>query len=154
MAAILRGPDRGPIGDVVKKHKGSEQTICVWCRRLGELEPADVKRLHELDTDKASATGWSRRETCRRVGGFKQDQEVSPGSPGRYELRRGHHAEGTTGALYWGRLRSSKPAAPYSHADYLMVISTAMANRGPNRGPNCGSRGRKGFDSPLQSCPD
>jgi hypothetical protein len=28
----------------------SEQTLYVWRRRFGKLEPADVKRLRELET--------------------------------------------------------------------------------------------------------
>ena len=52
MVAILREADRGPI-DVARKHKVSEQTIYVWRRRFGKLEPADVKRLRELEVENA-----------------------------------------------------------------------------------------------------
>ena len=39
--------------DVARKHKVSEQTIYVWRRRFGKLEPADVKRLRELEAENA-----------------------------------------------------------------------------------------------------
>ena len=35
------------------QHKVSEQTIYVWRRRFGRLEPADVKRLRELEAENA-----------------------------------------------------------------------------------------------------
>jgi putative transposase len=53
VAAILREADRSPIVEVAKKHKISEQTIYVWRRRFGKLEPADVKRLRELEAENA-----------------------------------------------------------------------------------------------------
>lgn len=53
MVAILREADRSPITEVAKKHKISERTIDVWRRRFGKLEPADVKRLRELETENA-----------------------------------------------------------------------------------------------------
>src|SRR5437868_116015 len=53
MVAILREADRSPIAEVAKKHKISEQTIYVWRRRFGKLEPADVKRLREVETENA-----------------------------------------------------------------------------------------------------
>lgn len=53
MVTILREADKNPVAEVAKKHKISEQTIYVWRRRFGKLEPADVKRLRELETDNA-----------------------------------------------------------------------------------------------------
>ncbi len=53
MVAILREADRSPVADVARKHKVSEQTIYVWRRRFGTLQPADVKRLRELETENA-----------------------------------------------------------------------------------------------------
>ena len=53
MVGILREADRGSVAEVARKHKVSEQTIYVWRRRLGKLEPADVKRLRELETENA-----------------------------------------------------------------------------------------------------
>ena len=53
MVAILREADRSSVAEVAKKHKISEQTIYTWRRRLGKLEPADVKRLRELETENA-----------------------------------------------------------------------------------------------------
>lgn len=53
MVAILREADRSPVAEVARKHKISEQTIYVWRRRFGKLEPADVKRLRELEAENA-----------------------------------------------------------------------------------------------------
>ena len=53
MVTILREADKNPVAEVAKKHKISEQTIYVWRRRFGKLEPADVKRLRELETENA-----------------------------------------------------------------------------------------------------
>jgi putative transposase len=53
MVMILREADKSPVAEVAKKHKISEQTIYVWRRRFGKLEPADVKRLRELETENA-----------------------------------------------------------------------------------------------------
>ena len=53
MVAILREADRSPVADVARKHKVSEQTIYGWRRRFGTLQPADVKRLRELEAENA-----------------------------------------------------------------------------------------------------
>jgi transposase-like protein len=53
MVTILREADRSPVAEVAKKHKVSEQTIYVWRRRFGKLEPADMKRLRELEAENA-----------------------------------------------------------------------------------------------------
>ena len=53
MVAILREADRSPVADVARKHKVSEQTIYVWRRRFGTLQPADVKRLRDLEAENA-----------------------------------------------------------------------------------------------------
>ena len=51
MVAILREADKHPVAEVAKRHKVSEQTIYVWRRRFGALQPADVKRLRELEAE-------------------------------------------------------------------------------------------------------
>ena len=51
MVKVLREADRSPIPEVAKKHGVSEQTIYVWRRRFGELDPADVKRLRQLEQE-------------------------------------------------------------------------------------------------------
>lgn len=53
MVAILREADRIPVAEVARKHKVSEQTVYVWRRRFGGLQPADVKRLRELEAENA-----------------------------------------------------------------------------------------------------
>jgi len=39
--------------EATRTHKISEQTIYVWRRRFGKRDPADVKRLRELETENA-----------------------------------------------------------------------------------------------------
>ena len=53
MVKILREADRSPVPEVAKRHGISEQTIYAWRRRFGELDPADVKRLRQLESENA-----------------------------------------------------------------------------------------------------
>lgn len=53
MVAILREADRGSVAEAAKKHKVSEQTLYLWRKRFGVLEPADVKRLRALEAENA-----------------------------------------------------------------------------------------------------
>ena len=48
---ILREADRSPVPEVAKRHSVSDQTIYAWRKRFGELEPADVKRLRQLEVE-------------------------------------------------------------------------------------------------------
>jgi putative transposase len=57
MVAILREADRIPVADVARKHKVSEQTIYVWRRRFGKLEPADESA--KLDSIVVVGTSFS-----------------------------------------------------------------------------------------------
>jgi putative transposase len=49
MVAILREADSKPVPEVAKKHGVSAQTIYGWRKHFGTLEPADVKRLRQLE---------------------------------------------------------------------------------------------------------
>ena len=49
MVTVLREADQRPIAEVAKKHGVSDQTIYAWRKRFGTLEPADVKRLRQLE---------------------------------------------------------------------------------------------------------
>jgi len=49
MVAILREADSRPVPEVAKKHGVSAQTIYGWRKHFGTLEPADVKRLRQLE---------------------------------------------------------------------------------------------------------
>jgi transposase-like protein len=51
MVTILREADERPIAEVAKKHGVSDQTIYSWRKRFGTLEPADVKRLRQLEQE-------------------------------------------------------------------------------------------------------
>jgi transposase len=51
MVTILREADQQPIAEVAKKHRVSEPTIYAWRKRFGTLEPADVKRLRQLELE-------------------------------------------------------------------------------------------------------
>ena len=51
MVAMLREADRTSVAEVSKKHKVSDQTLYAWRKRLGQLEPADVKRLRALEAE-------------------------------------------------------------------------------------------------------
>jgi transposase-like protein len=49
MVTILREADEKPVPEVAKKHGVSAQTIYGWRKHYGTLEPADVKRLRQLE---------------------------------------------------------------------------------------------------------
>ena len=53
MVAILREADQAPVPEVAKKHRVSAQAIYTWRRRFGQLQPADVKRLRQLEIENA-----------------------------------------------------------------------------------------------------
>ena len=51
MVAILREADEKPVPEVAKKHGVSAQTLYAWRKHFGTLEPADVKRLRQLEQE-------------------------------------------------------------------------------------------------------
>ena len=51
MVKILREADQAPVSEVAKKHGVSEVTVYAWRKRFGKLEPADVKRLRQLEQE-------------------------------------------------------------------------------------------------------
>jgi transposase-like protein len=53
MVKILREADSAPVAEVAKKHGISDQTIYLWRKRFGQLEPVDVKRLRQLEAENA-----------------------------------------------------------------------------------------------------
>ena len=53
MVKILREADQAPVMEVAKKHGISDQTIYLWRKRFGRLEPVDVKRLRHLEVENA-----------------------------------------------------------------------------------------------------
>ena len=53
IVTILREADKGSVAEVAKTHGISEQSIYTWRRRFGAMEPADVKRLRQLEQENA-----------------------------------------------------------------------------------------------------
>ncbi len=51
MVTILREADQRPVPEVAKKHGISAQTIYAWRKHFGSLEPADVRRLKQLEQE-------------------------------------------------------------------------------------------------------
>jgi len=51
MVSILREADQRPVPEIAKKHGVSAQTIYGWRKHFGTLEPVDVKRLRQLETE-------------------------------------------------------------------------------------------------------
>jgi len=57
MVTILREADARPVPEVAKKHGVSAQTIYGWRKHVGTLEPADVKRLRQLEHENQRLKG-------------------------------------------------------------------------------------------------
>ena len=53
MVKILREADKTPVAEVAKKHGVSDVTIYAWRKRFGQLEPADVRKLRQLEQENA-----------------------------------------------------------------------------------------------------
>jgi transposase-like protein len=51
MVTILREADERSVPEVAKTHGVSAQTISAWRKHFGSLEPADVKRLRQLEQE-------------------------------------------------------------------------------------------------------
>jgi transposase-like protein len=51
MVTILREADEKSVPEVAKKHGVSSQTISGWRQHFGSLEPADIKRLRQLEQE-------------------------------------------------------------------------------------------------------
>jgi putative transposase len=53
MLAFLREADKTPVAEIAKKHKVGTQAIYTWRHRFRTLEPANVKRLRQLEMENA-----------------------------------------------------------------------------------------------------
>ncbi len=51
MVAMLREADRTSVAEVARKKKVTEQTIYSWRQKFGAMDPADIKRLRELEAE-------------------------------------------------------------------------------------------------------
>ena len=51
MVTILREGDEKPVPEVAKNYGVSTRTIYGWRKHFGSLEPADVKRLRQLEQE-------------------------------------------------------------------------------------------------------
>ncbi len=94
MVAILREADRTTVAEVARKHKVSEQTLYGWRKRFGEMDPTDIKRLRELESENAKLKdAGGARDGDRHAQGDQPKKVVS--SQGRMEqvrhaIERGH----------------------------------------------------------------
>ena len=68
MVTILREADRRPVPEGAKQHGVSAQTIYSWRKHFGTLEPADVKRLRQLEQGRWCAVTSVRRGPGHRDG--------------------------------------------------------------------------------------
>ena len=53
VVAIVREGDKAPVPEVAKRHKVSEQTIYTGRCHVGELLPADIRRVRQLEAENA-----------------------------------------------------------------------------------------------------
>lgn len=53
IVTILREADKGPVGEVAKRHGVSEQSLYTWRKRFGAMNANEVKRLRELEQENA-----------------------------------------------------------------------------------------------------
>jgi putative transposase len=53
MVGILREADRRPVPEVARKHGVSGQTLYAWRKRFGAMDPADVRRLRQVEHENA-----------------------------------------------------------------------------------------------------
>ena len=51
MVAMLREADRTSVAEVARKNKVTEQTIYSWRQKFGAMDPADIKRLREVEAE-------------------------------------------------------------------------------------------------------
>jgi len=51
IVAMLREADRTSVAEVARKNKVTEQTIYSWRQKFGAMDPADIKRLRELEAE-------------------------------------------------------------------------------------------------------
>lgn len=51
MVKILREADRIPVAEIAKRYGISDQTVYGWRKRFGKLEPADLRRLRQLEQE-------------------------------------------------------------------------------------------------------
>jgi putative transposase len=79
--------DQCRVPEVAKTHGISDQTICVWRKRFGTLEPADIKRLRRLELE----NGRVKEMVADR------DRARCPGRPAMRTLAGNIPATGTAG---------------------------------------------------------
>ena len=65
MVTILREADEKPVPDVAKKQGDNAQTIYGWRKHFGTLDPADIKRLRQLEHENGHAKEDGRRPGAR-----------------------------------------------------------------------------------------
>jgi len=91
MVKILREADTAPVIEMAKKHGISDQTIYLWRKKFGQLEPADVKRLRQLEQENAKlkklvAERDLEIEVMKEIAA-KNGRRARASSPGRLRMR-------------------------------------------------------------------
>ena len=113
MVTILREADQRPVPEVAKKHGVRAQTIYGWRKHFGTLDPADIKRLRQLEGEngrlKQMVADRPRRHHrdrgsrwlggCRRSGMRERRQRVAANNRRCFVDKRvifesRHHEEG------------------------------------------------------------
>ena len=51
MVQILREADATSVAKAARRHGVSEQTLYIWRKRFGGMEPVDVRRLKQLEQE-------------------------------------------------------------------------------------------------------
>src|SRR6267378_6526417 len=91
MVRLDHTSDEKPVPDVAKKHGISGQTIYGWRKHFGTLEPADIKRLRQLEQE----NGRLKKMVADRDLEIDVLKEITrkngrrPGAPGAGRFRAG-----------------------------------------------------------------
>ena len=89
MVTILREADQRPVPEVAKKNGVNAQTLYAWRKHFGTLEPADVKRLRQLEQEngRLKKNGGRSRSGDRRAQG-DHPKKVDRDAPALAAMRR------------------------------------------------------------------
>ena len=114
MVTILREADARPVPEVAKKHGVSAQTIYAWRKHFGALEPADVRRLRQLEQEngrlkKMVADRDLELDVLRETTKKKWYAHSCAGSRSRMQCRAACRAAARAPCCRWRDRRSGTP---------------------------------------------